>query len=89
LEEAGFLKKSRDGYVVERVLLQHSIRLGRLLVPRYFFYSIFLLTAIVIQLTVFRPQTLRVGYVFALAVIFIAALFFVYETLRIVLEKGL
>jgi len=89
LEEAGFLKKVVDGYVVDRVLLQHSIRLGRLLMPRYFFYTVFLLTAIVIQLTVFRPQTLSVSYVFGLAIVFIATLFFLYETVRIVLERGL
>ncbi len=89
LEEAGFLKKTREGYVVERVFLRHSVRLGRLLVPRYFFYSIFLLTAIVIQIVVFRPQTLRADYAFGLAVTSIAAIFFINETLRIVLERGL
>jgi len=89
LEEAGLLKKTVDGYVVERVFLQHSVRLWRLLVPRYFFYSVFFITAIIIQLTVFRPSVLSGDYIFGLAVISIAALFFLYETVRIVLKKGL
>jgi len=89
LEDAGLLKKSVDGYVVERVLLQNSVRLRRLLVPRYFFYSVFFVTALIIQLVVFRPSALRGDYIFGLAVTFIAALFFLYETIRIVLKKGL
>jgi hypothetical protein len=89
LEEAGFLKKTVDGYVVERVFLQNSVRLRRLLVPRYFFYSVFLIVAIIIQLTVFRPLVPRSDYIFGLAVISIAALFFLYETIKILLKKGL
>jgi len=89
LEETGFLKKTVDGYVVERVFLQQSVRLRRLLVPRYFFYSVFFITVLIIQLTVFRPSVLRGDYIFGLAVISIAALFFLYETFRIVLKKGL
>ena len=89
LEETGFLKKTVEGYVVERVFLQHSVRFGKLLVPRYFFYLIFLLTAIAIQLTVFRPQIFRGDYIFGLVIIAIAALFFLNETLRIVFERGL
>lgn len=89
LEEAGLLKKTLDGYVVERVFLQHSVRIRTLLIPRYFFYSMFFITAIVIQLAVFKPSMLKGDYVFGLAVISIAALFFLYETFRIVLKKGL
>jgi len=84
LEETGFLKKTVDGYVVERVFLQQSVRLRGLLVPRYFFYSVFLITAVIIQLTVFRPSMLRVDYVFGLAVISAAVIFFLYEALKIV-----
>ena len=89
LEDAGFLKKTVDGYVVERVFLQHSVRLWRLLVPRYFFYAMFFVTAIILLLTVFRPSVLRPDYIFGFAVISIAALFFLYEALRIILRKGL
>lgn len=89
LEEAGFLKKTVDGYVVERVFLQHSVRLWRLLVPRYFFYAVFFITSMVLLLTVFRPSVLRTDFVFGFAVICVAAVFFLYEAFRIMLRKGL
>jgi len=89
LEEAGLLKKGVEGYVVERVFLQHSVRLRRLLIPRYFFYSLFFITAIIIQLTVFRPAVLRGDYVFGLLIGLAAVFSFLYETLRIVTKKSL
>ena len=89
LEEAGLLKKGVDGYVVERVLLQNSVRLRRLLIPKYFFYSLFFITAILIQLTVFRPLAPRGDYIFGLIIGFAAAFFFLYETVRIVIKKSL
>jgi len=89
LEETGFLKKTVDGYVVDRVFLLNSFRFRRLLIPRYIFYTIFFVTAIIIQLTVFRPTILRPEYVFGLAVSFAAAIGFLYEAVRIILKKGL
>ena len=89
LEEAGLLKKNVDGYVVERVLLQNSVRFRRLLIPRYFFYLIFLITAILVQLTLFRPAVLRGDYIFGLFISFVAGLFFLYETIRIMIRKTL
>jgi len=89
LEETGFLKKTVEGYVVDRVFLLNSIRFRRLLIPRYIFYTIFFLTAIVIQLTIFRPAILRPEYIFGLAVGLAAAIGFLYETIRIILKKGL
>jgi len=89
LEEAGLLKKSVDGYVLERVVLQNSVRLRRLLIPRYFFYSIFFITALIIELTVLRPPALRGDYIFGLVVSLIAAFSFLYETLRILIKKNL
>lgn len=89
LEEAGLLKKGVDGYILERVVLQNSIRLRRLLIPRYFFYSMFFISALIIELTVLRPSVWRGDYVFGLAVSLVAALSFLYETFRIVTRKNL
>jgi len=89
LEEAGFLKKTVDGYVVDRVYLLNSVRLRRLLIPRYIFYLIFFITALIIQLTVFRPPVLRVEYIFGLSVSLVAAISFLYETIRILIKKSL
>jgi len=89
LEESGFLKKTVEGYVVDRVVLLNSIRLKKLLIPRYLFYSIFFITAIIIQLTVFRPMRLQAEYIFGLAVSCVAAISFLYETIRIILKRSL
>jgi hypothetical protein len=89
LEEAGLLKKGVDGYVLERVVLQNSVRLRRLLIPRYFFYSVFFISALIIELTVLRPTVLRGDYVFELVVSLVAAVSFMYETLRILSRKTL
>lgn len=89
LEDAGLLKKNVDGYTVERVFLQNSIRLRRLVIPRYFFYSIFFIAAMMIQLTIFRPAVIRGDYIFGLVVSSVAAFSFLYETVRIVMRKSL
>ncbi len=89
LEEAGLLKKGVDGYVLERVVLQNSVRLRRLLIPRYFFYSVFFISALIIELTVLRPPSVRGDYVFELVVSLVAAVSFLYETLRILIRKNL
>ena len=89
LEDAGLLKKIVEGYIVERVFLQNSIRLRTLVIPRYFFYSIFFVATIVIQLTIFRPAMIRGDYIFGLIVSSIAAFAFLYETVRIIIRKSL
>lgn len=89
LEEVGLLKKTVEGYVVDKVFLQSSIRLWRLLIPRYFFYSIFFITAIIFELTIFRPPIPRPEYIFGLAVTCAAAGCFLYETIRIISKEGL
>jgi hypothetical protein len=89
LEEAGLLKKGADGYVVERVVLQNSVRLMRLLVPRYFFYSLFFVTTLIIHLTVFRPAVLHADYIFGLFIGLAAAASFIYETVRIMIRRSL
>lgn len=89
LEEVGLLKKNIDGYVVDRVFLQNSIRLSRILVPRFFFYSFFFLTLIILELTIFKPTTLSKEYIFGVVATCIAAASYLYETVRILLKKGL
>lgn len=89
LEEAELLKKNVDGYVVDRVFLQNSIRLSRILVPRFFFYSVFFLTLIILELTIFKPTTLSKEYIFGVVATCIAAVSYFYETIRILLKKGL
>lgn len=83
LEEAGLIKKELNGYVADRVILENLVRFRRILVPRNFFYMMFLITSLVMLVSFLRPPTLTRDYIFSLAVITIAAATSVYETIKI------
>jgi predicted DNA-binding transcriptional regulator len=82
LEEAGLIRKELNGYVADRVILENLIRLRRILIPRNLFYTMFLITSLVMLAVVLRPPMLTREYVFSLAVIGVAAATSVYETVR-------
>ncbi len=83
LEEARLIKKDLNGYIADRVILENLIRFRRILIPRNFFYMIFLVTSLVMLAAFLRPPLLTREYVFSLAVISIAAATSVYETIKI------
>ncbi|MGA2766981.1 MAG: winged helix-turn-helix transcriptional regulator [Candidatus Bathyarchaeia archaeon] len=89
LEEAGLIKKELNGYVADRIILENLIRLRRILIPRNFFYMIFLVTSLVMLAVFLRPPTLTREYIFSLAVISIAAATSVYETIRAFSQEAL
>ena len=89
LEEAGLIKKEAEGYVADRIVLQNLIRLRRVLIPRNFFYMIFLLTSLVMLIVFLRPPTLSREYIFSLAVISVAAATSVYETMKVFSQEVL
>jgi DNA-binding transcriptional ArsR family regulator len=82
LEEVGLVDQTKEGYRVNQIFLKNTIRLGRTLIPRYFFYSIFLILALVLELTLFKPVIWTDKYVFAVGVTFTSTIFFIYETAR-------
>jgi DNA-binding Lrp family transcriptional regulator len=88
LEEAGLIKKELNGYVADRIILENLIRLRRVLVPRNFFYSIFLATSLVMLIVFLRPPTLTREYVFAVAVISVATATSIYETIKAFSQEG-
>lgn len=89
LEEAGLLKCEKGDYSVDKVFLKSMTRIRRFLIPRYLFYSIFAFSALVIELTLFRPATLTSGYVFSTIVTFVSALAFCYEAVKTWIKGGL
>jgi DNA-binding Lrp family transcriptional regulator len=89
LEEAGLIKKEFNGYVADRIILENLIRLRRILIPRNFFYMIFLTTSLVMLAVFLRPPMLTREYIFSLAVISIAAATSVYETIRAFSQEAL
>jgi DNA-binding Lrp family transcriptional regulator len=89
LEEAGLIKKEANGYVADRIVLENVIRLRRILIPRNFFYTIFLMTSLVMLAVFLRPPTISREYIFSLAVISIAAATSVYETIKVLSQEVL
>lgn len=82
LEEVGLLKKTMEGYVVDRVVMHDSVRLNRILVPRHFFYAVFFATLLLFELTLFRPEPMSRYYILSVLAVCIALTLNVYETLR-------
>ena len=89
LEEAGLIKKEANGYVADRIILQNLIRLRRILIPRNFFYMIFLIASLAMLVVLLRPPTLSREYIFSLAVISVAAATSVYETMKVFSQEVL
>jgi repressor of nif and glnA expression len=89
LEEAGLIKKEANGYVADRIVLENVIRLRRILIPRTFFYMIFLITSLIMLAVFLRPPTLSREYIFSLAVISVAAATSVYETMKALSQEVL
>ena len=82
LEDAGLLKRKLGGFTVSKFLLENSIKISRFLVPRYFFYAIFAIAILIIELTIMKPTVLYREYVFSLVATMILAFFFCYETVK-------
>jgi repressor of nif and glnA expression len=89
LEEAGLIKKELNGYVADRIVLENLVRFRRFLIPRNFFYTIFLATSLIFMVVFLRPPILTREYVFALGVISFATAASVYETIRALSKKVL
>ena len=87
LEEAGLLKQTRDGFIVDRLVLENFVRVYRLLVPKYFIYFTFFAAAMLFQVILFTPFEMTREYLFATAILTIATAYFGYETVATLLRK--
>jgi len=82
LEEANLVKREQGDYVVSKVVLEHSIRISRFIIPRHLFYAIFAVAALVIELTVFRPTIITREYFFSTATTLVFTIFLCYESAK-------
>jgi DNA-binding transcriptional ArsR family regulator len=87
LEEAGLLKQTQGGYIVDRLVLENFVVLRGILLPRYFVYFMVFATAATFQLILFRPAELTREYVFATIMLLLAVACFAYETGTTILKK--
>jgi DNA-binding transcriptional ArsR family regulator len=82
LEDAGLLKREAGGFTVSKYLLENSIKVAKFLIPRYFFYAVFAVAVLLIELTVLRPAALYQEYVFSLVATAVMVVFLCYETVK-------
>lgn len=87
LEEAGLLKQTPDGYIVEKLMLENFVRFRQLLLPKYLFYFAVFATAVIFQIVLFRPSQLTREYLFSTSMLLVAAAYFAYETVTTLLKK--
>ncbi len=89
LEEIGLAKNKNGEFVISKNLLEDCIKINRFLIPRYLFYSIFVLAALVASLTLLHPATITREYFFLVGVIAVCALAFCFETAKTWAKGGL
>ncbi|MBT0158837.1 hypothetical protein G4O51_02505 [Candidatus Bathyarchaeota archaeon A05DMB-2] len=83
LENAGLIKREWGDYVINRVVLENCVKISRFLIPRYFFYLLFAVAVLVLELTVLRPNVLCEAYVFSVIAAIIFIVIFGYEVIKI------
>ena len=89
LEDAGILKREGGGFTVSKYLLENSVKVNRFLIPRYFFYAVFAIAVLAVELTFMRPTLLTREYVFSVLATGVLALFCSYETVKTWLRGNL
>ena len=88
LEEAGLLKRENGDYVVAKVVLDGAVRISHFIIPRYLFYAIFALAALIVELTLMRPPLITSQYFFATAVTAACTVAFCFETVKSWMKSG-
>ena len=82
LLKLGLIREERDGYVVDKVVLENVIRIRRISVPTQTGYVAFFGVTLAFLLVYLRPQETNSLYSFALAVNVAALVVSLYETLK-------
>ena len=87
LEEAGLLKQTSEGFIVDKLVLEDFIKFYRFLIPKYSLYFAFFASAVMFQLILFKPSEITREYVFATTILVIATAYFGYETVTTFLVR--
>ena len=83
LESMGLIKREWGNFVVNQVVLDNCVKISRFLIPRYFFYLLFSIVVLILELTVLYPVILFQAYVFAVSAQVLVIVIFAYETIKI------
>jgi hypothetical protein len=68
LLKAGLLREEGEGYAVNKIVFENMIRLRKTTFPLQAAYATFFLAAMIVLLTVMRPESLFSSYVFGVVV---------------------
>jgi DNA-binding transcriptional ArsR family regulator len=82
LEEASLVKREKGGYIVSKLILEHSIRVSRFIIPRHLFYAAFAIAALIIELTILKPNIINREYFFSTIATLVFAIVFCYEAVK-------
>jgi hypothetical protein len=82
LLRSGLIKEAENGYVADRMMFGNLVRVRRMVIPFQISYAVLFASALMVMLTVLRPQTLTSLYVFALVVMWIGLTAALYESLK-------
>jgi len=88
LESIGLVKRELGSFVVNKVVLENCVKISRFLIPRYLFYLLFSIGALLVELY-FYPVFLFQAYVIALIIQAVVIAIFAYETIKIWLKGSL
>lgn len=80
LKNEGLIKEEAGGYVADKVLLTHLVRLRSMLIPRFFFYFLFFTFGAVLELTLLMPPIVTREYLVAVMFTLVASVAFGVET---------
>jgi len=85
LMKAGLLKEESEGYTVNKTVFENMIRFKKTALPLQAAYAVFFLAAVILLLTVMRPNFLFSSYVFGVVVAgagFVISAFETYKAAR-------
>lgn len=90
LEQAGLLKLENGNYVVNKVLLDNSVRINRMIIPRFLFYVVLAIAILLIGLAFLEPTIVTYGaYYFIIGTIVLFTIIFCVETAKVWRKGGL
>ncbi len=78
----GLIKEVPEGYVIDKVLYENMVRVGRVTIPFQAAYVAFFAACVLVLLTFLRPSVLTSTYVFSVAAIIVALATCIYESLE-------
>lgn len=84
LLSAGLIKEVDEGtrFVVDRIVFENMIRIKTSLVPIRVSYIVFFGVALVLLLTLLRPESMDRAYVFSIVIMVLATAIFVFHASR-------